>query len=92
MPLTAGTFLVGAIAISGLPPLNGFISELFILPRFFKSALSIEKIIFPALLGAPALAMIGALAVACFVKVFPWCFSVHPDPRLRNTFTNPLEP
>jgi len=78
MPLTAGTFLVGAVAISGLPPLNGFISELFIYLGFFKSAFSVEKIIFPALLGAPALAMIGALAVACFVKVFSVVFLGSP--------------
>lgn len=78
MPLTAGTFLVGAVAISGLPPLNGFISELFIYLGFFKSAGSVEKIIFPALLGAPTLAMIGALAVACFVKVFSVVFLGSP--------------
>ena len=27
MPVTAFFFLVGAVAISGLPPLNGFVSE-----------------------------------------------------------------
>ena len=33
MPVTGATFLIGAAAISGLPPLNGFVSELLILPR-----------------------------------------------------------
>src|ERR1019366_7191034 len=32
MPLTAFTFLVGCMAISALPPLNGFVSEWLLLP------------------------------------------------------------
>ena len=41
MPWTAGTFLVGAVAISGLPPLNGFVSEFLIYLGSFKGAASI---------------------------------------------------
>jgi len=70
MPWTAAAFLLGAVAISGLPPLNGFISEFFIYLGFFTSAQAMENQFALVLFGAPVLAMIGALAVACFVKVY----------------------
>ena len=78
MPWTAGTFLIGAVSISGLPPLNGFISEFFIYFGFFRSAVSVEKLASLALLAIPVLAMIGALAVSCFVKVAGAVFSGSP--------------
>jgi hydrogenase-4 component B len=71
MSRTALCFLVGAVAICGLPPLNGFVSEFLVYLGLFRT-LGIEGR--PAFVGAafavPALALIGALAVACFVKVF----------------------
>jgi hydrogenase-4 component B len=71
MPGTALAFLVGAVAICGLPPLNGFVSELFIYLGLFGSLRPEEGAAWPvAALAAPALALIGALALACFVKVF----------------------
>lgn len=71
MPWTAGLFLVGAVAICGLPPLNGFISELFIYMGLFRTmGIGVEPMLSGAALAVPALAMIGALAVACFVKAF----------------------
>ncbi|WP_394842307.1 oxidoreductase [Pendulispora brunnea] len=71
MPYTAMAFLVGAIAICGLPPLNGFVSELFLYLGFLRGALLGRAGAWAAgALGAPLLALIGALAVACFVKVF----------------------
>lgn len=71
MPLTGICFLGGAIAICGLPPLNGFVSEWLIYLGLLRSQgvgtpLSLNLIV----VAAPMLAMIGALAVACFVKVF----------------------
>ncbi len=71
MPRTAFFFLGGAVAICGLPPLNGFVSEWFIYLGLLHS--QTEGAAFPlslTVLAAPALAMTGALAVACFVKVF----------------------
>ncbi|PKN54280.1 MAG: hypothetical protein CVU56_27465, partial [Deltaproteobacteria bacterium HGW-Deltaproteobacteria-14] len=66
-PVTAFAFLVGAVAISGLPPLNGFVSELLIYVGLFDAARAGA----PAVaLAAPALAIVGALALACFVKVY----------------------
>lgn len=71
MPITAGLFLLGAVAICGLPPLNGFISELLIYLGLFHTAGVGGGADWPAAaLAAPILAMTGALAVACFVKVF----------------------
>jgi hydrogenase-4 component B len=70
MPVTAFCFLAGSVAICGLPPLNGFVSEFFIYLGLFRTVSASEG---PALVGVfavPALALIGALAVACFVKVF----------------------
>jgi hydrogenase-4 component B len=70
MPWTAAMFLVGAVAICGLPPLNGFVSELFIYLGLLESVTSDATTGFPAFIIVPVLAMIGALATACFVKVY----------------------
>jgi len=70
MPLSAGLFAIGAVAICGLPPLNGFVSELLIYVGLFKTAAGTSGA-WPAVgLAAPALALVGALALACFVKAF----------------------
>jgi hydrogenase-4 component B len=75
MPWTGQCFLVGAVAICGLPPLNGFVSEFLIYLGLFGT-LGLDN--GPSFAGAafavPALAMIGALALACFVKVFGVAF------------------
>jgi hydrogenase-4 component B len=69
MPYTGAAFLVGAIAICGLPPLNGLISELFVYLGLFRAAIGGgDSVWLVAMLAAAALAMVGALALACFVK------------------------
>ena len=70
MPWTAALFLVGAIAICGLPPLNGFVSELFIYLGMTRALMVAGSGGAAVAFAAPALAMIGALAVACFIKVY----------------------
>ena len=75
MPWTAGAFLVGALAISALPPFNGFVSEWLTLQTMLRSAelpSTLVKIVF-ALCGA-GLALTAALAVTCFVKAFAMGF------------------
>jgi hydrogenase-4 component B len=70
MPWTAGAFLVGAMAIAGLPPLNGFASEWLTLQALLHVA--VYGGIGGGLAGAAALAALAgtaALAVFCFVKV-----------------------
>jgi hydrogenase-4 component B len=83
MPQTALWFLIGAIAICGLPPLNGFISELFIYFGLFKMVMNNVSDL-TAAFGVPVLAMIGALAAACFVKVFGTVFLGSPRSSLAN--------
>jgi len=76
MPWTAGLFLLGSVAICGLPPLNGFVSEFLVYLGLARSAL-VPGSAWVAL-PAPALAATGALAVACFVKVFGVVFLGTP--------------
>jgi hydrogenase-4 component B len=70
LPYTALLFGVGVVAICGLPPLNGFVSELLIYLGFFHGIQGSGVTAAATALAAPALAMIGGLAVACFVKVY----------------------
>lgn len=71
MPRTGLAFLVGATAICGLPPLNGFVSELLIYVGLFHATVSGSGTLWlVSAFSAAGLALIGALAVACFVKVF----------------------
>ena len=75
MPWTAAAFLVGALAISALPPFNGFVSEWLMLQTMLRSvelSSMVLRLIF-ALCGA-GLALTAALAVTCFVKAFAMGF------------------
>ncbi|MGZ8695543.1 MAG: proton-conducting transporter transmembrane domain-containing protein, partial [Gaiellaceae bacterium] len=70
MPWAGGAFLVGAMAIAGLPPLNGFASEWLTLQALLHVAQYGD--VADGVAGAIALAALGAtaaLAVFCFVKV-----------------------
>ncbi len=79
MPLTAFTFLVGCVAISALPPLNGFVSEWLTFQAILQSPQLVSwglKFLIPAV-GA-LLALSAALAAACFVKAFGITFLGRP--------------
>jgi hydrogenase-4 component B len=79
MPQTAFFFLVGAVAISALPPLNGFVSEWLTyqsLLQGFGTTDSLLRLMFP--IGGALLALTGALAAACFVKAFGITFLAQP--------------
>jgi len=71
LPVTFYTFLIASISISGLPPFNGFISEFFIYIGMFNilSNNEVNALNFFQLMGIPALALVGGLAAACFIKV-----------------------
>ena len=69
MPWTAGCFTLGAAAISGLPPLNGFVSEWLVYLGLFDAVSSRSPAAWIAVPAVVLLAMTGALALACFVKV-----------------------
>ena len=79
MPWTALLFLIGAVAISALPPLNGFVSEWLTyqaLLQGFGTTASLVRLMFP--LSGAMLALTGALAAACFVKAFGISFLAQP--------------
>ena len=68
MPRTAWGFLIGAIAIVGLPPLNGFVSEWMIFRGLFAAG-EASGALRAASAAAAGLALTGALALACFTKL-----------------------
>ncbi|MCL2894449.1 hydrogenase 4 subunit B [Brenneria tiliae] len=79
MPYTAVTFLIGCMAISALPPLNGFVSEWFTYQSLF--ILSQDGSLPLRLLGPfiiVVLAIVGALAAMCCVKLYAITFSAAP--------------
>jgi hydrogenase-4 component B len=79
MKWTALFFLVGAVAISALPPLNGFVSEWLTyqsLLQGFGTTTSLVRLMFP--ISGAMLALTGALAAACFVKAFGITFLAQP--------------
>jgi hydrogenase-4 component B len=79
MPVTALCFLIGAVAISGLPPLNGFVSEWLTYQALlagFGSTQSLTRMMFP--IAGALLSLTAALAAACFVKAFGITFLALP--------------
>ncbi len=78
-PWTAACFLVGAVAIAGLPPLNGFVSEWLMFQALLQNVLlpqpSLNLVFALAIAG---LALAAGLAVACFVKAFGITFLALP--------------
>jgi len=84
MPRTAVVFLIASLAICGLPPFNGFISEFLIYSGLFNgitaNPLSSIVVLISALFG---LVLIGGLAMLCFTKAFGIIFlgtARHPYP------------
>ncbi len=90
-PLNALLFLLAAVAICGLPPLNGFISEWLIYGGLLGGTIRLPRAL-PgvAVVGLAGLALMGGLALACFAKVFSVVFlgsprealTAHATPRL----------
>ncbi|MBF0493876.1 MAG: hypothetical protein HQL28_01945 [Candidatus Omnitrophica bacterium] len=82
MPYTSACFLIGAMAIAALPPLNGFVSEWLTLQAFFTGSAVVTngyKLFFG--MCAAMLALTSALAAACFVKAFGITFLAKPRSR-----------
>lgn len=90
MPLTAFAFLIGSLAITAIPPLNGFVSEWVTYQGMFQGALSeyaSSRVVF--CIAIVALALTGALAVMCFVKAYSVIFG--GTPRDKKIFENARE-
>jgi hydrogenase-4 component B len=82
MPWTAAMFFAGSVAICGLPPLNGFVSEFLIYIGAFAGS-GLPGISVWGATTIAGLAMIGGLAAACFTKAFGIVFLGEP----RNDHT-----
>lgn len=79
MPQTAFFFLIGSMAISALPPFNGFFSEWLTFQSLFQAVSQFDiltKLIVIFSIGS--LAFTGGLAAACFVKAFGMTFLARP--------------
>ena len=86
MPVTAIAFLTGCLAISALPPFNGFVSEWLTFQAILLSPQLphwLPRLVIPAV-GA-TLACAAALAAACFVKAFGMTFLGRPRSRAAET-------
>lgn len=93
MPQTALLFLIGSMAISALPPLNGFFSEWLTFQTLFQGiAAPASQIGWIFVIAAGALAFTGGLALACFVKAFGAIFLARPrsDEAKQATESSPL--
>lgn len=86
MPQTAVLFLVGSIAIGGLPPFNGFVSEFLIYNGFLNGintiGLSHATLM---ILSLASLAIIGGLSILTFTKTFGTIFLGNPRQALPHT-------
>jgi len=75
MPKTFTLVVVGAVALCGLPPLNGFVGELLIYLGLFRTMDGGPLQYQWGAVAAPALALVGAIAVATFVKMLGTVFA-----------------
>jgi len=86
MPWTAWLTLIGALAIAGLPPLNGFVSEWLLLQAFLLTpGLTQPYLNMVIPVAAAIVALAAALAAYVMVKFFGVIFLGQPrDPALRH--------
>ena len=78
MPWTAGLFALGAVAVAGLPPLNGFVSEWLVYLGLFGTVTSRDPSAWAAIPAAVMLGMAGAMAMAGFAKAGAMIFLGAP--------------
>jgi hydrogenase-4 component B len=82
MRWTGILFFVGALSISAIPPFNGFVSEWLMLQSLFLTATINDPVLNLLIPVAVAvLALTGALAAACFVRLFGAAFLARPRSR-----------
>lgn len=93
MPYTSLFMLMGVLAASGLPPLNGFVSEWLVLQSVFASSAlpdNLPRLIVP--LMAAVLALAAALAAAGFVRAFGISFLGRPRSEAAAKAVEPAGP
>lgn len=88
LPVTSSLFLIGSIAICGLPLFNGFVGEFAIYLGMAKG-LAVDNLAMNIafITGISGLALIGVMAVICFTKVFGICFLGSPRTSYNNDFS-----
>jgi len=92
-PVSGYLFLIASLAICGLPPFNGFISEFFIYTGLFNGLLTNQFLFALFMLFAIiGLVLIGGLALMCFTKAFGIVFLGHARENSREIHfeENPL--
>ena len=85
MPWTGLVFLTGAISISAIPPLSGFVSEWFLYQALFIGStadLGVLRVFGPIL--AMILGLVGAMVAMCFVKAYGTTFTGPPRSQLAE--------
>ncbi len=90
MPITTVLFALGAAAIIGLPPLNGFVSEWLLYLGLFDATLGHSPVSWVGIPSILFLAITGALALACFAKVCGVVFLGAPrSPAAEHAHESP---
>jgi formate hydrogenlyase subunit 3/multisubunit Na+/H+ antiporter MnhD subunit len=86
MPVTAVFFLIGSMAIGGVPPFNGFVSEFIIYTGLFKGLLGFQGISQSILLvmTITGLVIVGGMSLITFTKTFGVVFLGNPRKVLHN--------
>jgi len=86
MPVTAVFFLVGAMAIGGLPPFNGFVSEYLIFSGLFKGLNQVSGIyqVILMVLTISGLAVVGGISLLAFTKTFGVIFLGQPRKTMHH--------
>src|SRR3989442_7631403 len=86
MPKTAFYFLIGALAISALPPLNGFVSEWLTFQAALQAPLLANGVVRSLLpLFAATLALAVALTAMCVVQVYEIALLDQPREPAHRT-------
>lgn len=79
MPWTGLIFLIGALSVSAIPPLNGFVSEWFLYQSLFIGSTVDPGILkFFGPIFAMLLGLVGAMVAMCFVKAYGTTFTGLP--------------
>jgi len=85
MPHTAGLFLVASLAICGLPPFNGFVSEFLIYVGLYNGLGNGEPtLLMVIVMSLFGLVLIGGLALLCFTKAFGAVFLGRPRQQFHH--------
>jgi formate hydrogenlyase subunit 3/multisubunit Na+/H+ antiporter MnhD subunit len=86
---TSYTFLIASIAISGIPPLNGFISELLIYIASFNMFDTSKYIFMTISITIISLAVVGGIALAVFTKLYGIVFlGKNRSPNIKTIIEN----